>query len=153
MVDRRNLFGHNPHQQDNTHTPAWDLVIMLILHTASQMAVKMSLHLCSAGNNDRPADTFRPSQLRPLPAPISPNFVETKNNSDIFVGRLVVWDPLNCNHGPGPSAITEEPLCRAHDTDGCRFCHESCENFRVRYHACIRVNKTNVKSFFFCRPT
>ncbi|CAM9939555.1 unnamed protein product [Scytosiphon promiscuus] len=48
------------------------------------------------------------------------------DESDIEVDRKVIWDPVNCNHGPGESAITEEPLCRAHDTDGCRFCHESC---------------------------
>lgn len=53
-------------------------------------------------------------------------------NSDIAEGRLVYWDPINCNHGPGEVAITEAPLCRAHDTDGCRFCRESCEDYEVR---------------------
>lgn len=49
-----------------------------------------------------------------------------------MAGRLVVWDPVNCNHGPGEDAIAEAPLCRAHDTDGCRFCRESCVGFEVR---------------------
>lgn len=57
--------------------------------------------------------------------------VSLHNFSDIFAGREVVWDPVNCNHGPGESPITEAPLCRAHDTDGCRFCRDSCVGFEV----------------------
>ncbi|CAM9699930.1 unnamed protein product [Choristocarpus tenellus] len=49
------------------------------------------------------------------------------NESDNAEDRLVVWDPLNCNHGPDEFPIAEAPLCRAHATDGCRFCHISCD--------------------------
>lgn len=55
------------------------------------------------------------------------------NFSDILAGRKVVWDAVNCNHGPGEDPIAEAPLCRAHDTDGCRFCHDSCVGFEVRH--------------------
>lgn len=51
--------------------------------------------------------------------------------SDIAAGRLVYWDPVNCNHGSGLFAIAEGILCRAHNTDGCRFCRETCEDYEV----------------------
>ncbi|CAN0308367.1 unnamed protein product, partial [Laminaria digitata] len=51
------------------------------------------------------------------------------DEGDIEAERLVVWDPVNCNHGPGEDPIAEAPLCRAHDTDGCRFCRETCDGF------------------------
>lgn len=54
------------------------------------------------------------------------------NLSDMMADRKVIWDPVNCNHGPGDEPIAEAYLCRAHDTDGCRFCHDSCDGFEVR---------------------
>ena len=33
---------------------------------------------------------------------------------------------------------SEAPLCRAHDTDGCRFCRQTCANFEV-HMMCVCV--------------
>eukprot|EP00904_Undaria_pinnatifida_P005989 jgi/Undpi1/251/HiC_scaffold_1.g00248.m1 len=62
------------------------------------------------------------------------------DESDVLAGRLVIWDPVNCNHGPGDLPITEALLCRAHDTDGCRFCHESCDGFQGLCLTCSDVS-------------
>eukprot|EP00903_Cladosiphon_okamuranus_P014672 g13599.t1 len=61
------------------------------------------------------------------------------DESDMFAGRFVVWDPVNCNHGPGESPIAEAPLCRAHDTDGCRFCRETCDGFEGLCITCASI--------------
>eukprot|EP00904_Undaria_pinnatifida_P006022 jgi/Undpi1/254/HiC_scaffold_1.g00251.m1 len=61
------------------------------------------------------------------------------DESDVLAGRLVVWDPVNCNHGPGEDPIAEGFLCRAHDTDGCRFCRESCDDFEGLCITCAEI--------------
>lgn len=71
-----------------------------------------------------------------LPFPTTPPLVYLAAfwfYSDIEAERLVVWDPVNCNYGPGEDPIAQAPRCRAHDTDGCRFCREECDGSPVRY--------------------
>ncbi|CAN0117937.1 unnamed protein product [Ascophyllum nodosum] len=61
------------------------------------------------------------------------------DESDMHAERLVVWDPINCNYGSDETAITEAFLCRAHDTDGCRFCHLSCDGFEGLCITCKEI--------------
>ncbi|CAM9980735.1 unnamed protein product [Ectocarpus fasciculatus] len=61
------------------------------------------------------------------------------DESDMMADREVIWDPVNCNHGPGEEPIAEAYLCRAHDTDGCRFCHDSCDGFEGLCITCDEV--------------
>ncbi|CAM9517867.1 unnamed protein product [Ectocarpus sp. 13 AM-2016] len=61
------------------------------------------------------------------------------DESDMMADRKVIWDPVNCNHGPGDEPIAEAYLCRAHDTDGCRFCHDSCEGYEGLCITCEEV--------------
>ncbi|CAN0097316.1 unnamed protein product [Ectocarpus sp. 6 AP-2014] len=61
------------------------------------------------------------------------------DESDMMADREVIWDPVNCNHGPGEEPIAEAYLCRAHDTDGCRFCHDSCDGFEGLCITCEEV--------------
>lgn len=67
----------------------------------------------------------------------------------MMADRKVMWDPVNCNHGPGDDPIAEAYLCRAHDTDGCRFCHDSCDGFEVR-RSRHNFDSTTPKLFLLC---
>ena len=71
---------------------------------------------------------------------VSPRTHMPHRCSDLLAGRLVAWDPINCNHGPDGPAIAEAFLCRAHDTDGCRFCHLSCDGFEVNEQQTLFVS-------------
>lgn len=115
------------------------------------LSYNASTEKCASSN----ALPCRTTALDPLPQPSSSLRPRPSccDDSDVLAGRLVIWDPVNCNHGPGDLPITEALLCRAHDTDGCRFCHESCDGFQVLHTAVGRRKRAFSQAHcLFCFP-